>query len=407
MFLTAFALRGYGLSSQPPLEDEAAAAFSAENYMANGMWSTVMWEHPPLRNIVIFLSGRLFGGYSAWGLRFGSVFLGSLTVPALGYLAHGLFRSRAAAYLSAAFLCLDPLHIALSRQAFQESTTAFFIVAGALASLHAVRKDTVALCYLGGVLFSLASASKWHGLFPWAVSAAAYVAAPRLIKGYEGERKLSSRALTATAAYAVVPLAVYTATFIPWLFRGHSLLEFLELQVRLFKGNYLHQASAYAETMLARHASLWFLVPLAWVDFVFHQGKAYLNIAMGNYLTWAPTLPALYYAVRQWMRSRQFETGFAISLFLASYLPLVLTAGRGIWVFSATAVIPFAFLLSAFSSVRLVESGAISRKAVFLYLAAVLVVSALMYPMSTMRALEHSYLRPVTELYNPHPGEAR
>lgn len=402
LFLLALALRGFGLSAQPPLDDEVAAAFSATNYLSSGMWSTVMWEHPPLRNIVIHLSGKVFGGFSAWGLRSGSVLFGSLTVPLLGYLANGLFRSRTAAYLAAAFLCLDPLHISLSRQAFQESTTAFFIVAGAAASLRGIRRDDILFCSLSGVLFGLAAASKWHGLFPLAASAAAYLFAPRLIAGYPGEPRLSTRALTTFTAFCVVPATVYIASFLPWLLRGHSLIEFVQFQGWLLKSNYLHQASAYAETMLTRHAALWFLAPLAWVDFVYHQGRPYLNIAMGNYLTWVLTLPSLVYAVRLWRQERRFETAFAVFLFLASYLPLMLTTSRGIWVFSAPAVLPFAFLLSSFAIASIMKSGSVSRTAVTGYVACVCALTVFMYPLSTFRALEFSHLKPITEIYSPH-----
>lgn len=402
LFVLAFLVRSWGLQAQPATGDEAAIASAASNYLQNGLFGQVMWYHPPLRNFVVFLSGELFGGYTAWGLRFGSVALGSLTIPALGYLAWHLFRNRSASYGAAFFLCIDPLHIALSRQAVQETTTAFFIVTGVLAALHGIRRNAARSSYAAGVLFGLATASKWHGIFPWAVSAAAYLAAPWLsTDGDPRERKLPARALTVLAAYGAVPLMVYAAVHLPWLDRGYSMREFADFQGWLVTRQYHHTASAYAETYLPKGAYWWFLRPTAWADFVFLDGKAYLTIAMGNFLTWGLTLPSLWLAGRRWIAERSFAGGYVLALFLASYLPLVLTT-RGLWAFNAVSVIPFAFLLSAGAAAGLRDSGKLTRRQAALYVAAAVTVSALLYPASTMQTLDHAYLKPLADLYSPH-----
>lgn len=402
LFLLAFGLRAWDLSMQPPHADEVAAAFHAVNYGINGLWHIdVMTEHPPLRNLVLLLTGKLFGGYTAWGLRFGSVLLGSLTVVALGYLAWALFRNNLMAYLSAFFLCGDPLHIALSREAFQESMTPFFIVTGVLASYHGLRKDNILWCYLSGALFGIASAFKWHGLFPWAVCAVAHATAPWLIKEYAGERRILHRLFSTLVAYGALPAAVYTATFLPWFKRGHSLSEFAGFQYSLLKQNYMHRAADYARRYLSQRAYQWFLWPVAWNDIAFLNGRPYLNIAMGNFLVWGLTLPSLYYTVKKWITDRQFGLGLVVAVFLASYLPLVLTT-RGVYVFSAPAVIPFAFMLTAYTIQQLSANQQISLRSLAIYLVCVLTLTALMYPMSTFRALEYSYLKPIADMYSPH-----
>ncbi|TAN44942.1 MAG: phospholipid carrier-dependent glycosyltransferase [Nitrospirae bacterium] len=401
IFLLALLVRCYGLSEQPPTDDEVGAASAATNYMSHGLFGQVMWYHPPLRNIVVFISGKIFGGYSAWGLRSGSIIFGSLAVLLLGYLVYGLFGKRLAAYLAAFFLCIDPLHISLSREAFQETTTSFFIVAGVLAAYHGIRKDNVFLAYLSGALFGIASASKWNGLFPWAVSAAAYYAAPWLLNGMEGRRKPFFRSLTVLSAYAAVPLICYIAVYVPWLLRGYSMEEFVKFQLWLVKHQYFYKGTPYTEDILSHSAYQWFLWPVAWVDFVFHQGKAYLNIAFGNYPVWVLTLPALYFAIREWFKSRSFELGYVILMFSASYLPLVFTT-RAIWVFIATPVILFAFTLSAYAISALLDNKKISLKFLAIYLFLAVVFSAVMYPMATFGALEYSWMKPIAEIYSPH-----
>jgi len=402
-FLTGLAFRAWGIPAQPPLDDEVAAAFSAANYLEHGLFGQVMWYHPPLRNFVVHLSGELFGGYSAWGLRGGSILLGALTVPLLGYSVFFLLGSVSAAGLASLFLALDPLHIALSRQAFQESTTPFFFMAGVLATVLALRRDRAWLCYLSGLCFALSTAAKWHGLFPWALSAVAYLAAPWL-RGDGKARLPVERILTTAAAYLVLPICVYVAAYLPWMLRGYSLPEFLDLQAWLLKRQVNHKALGYDETIQPHRAWRWFLWPEGYASFVFAEGRGYLNIAMGNILVWILTLPSLYFATREWLRKRDFGLGFCLSLFLISYLPLVLTT-RGIWVFSAPAVIPFAFILSAWAISELMGRHRIERRHLAAYLAAVFLVTLLLYPMSISRTLEHGYLKPVADLYSPHRGE--
>lgn len=400
IFLLGLILRGYGLSDQPPLDDEAAAASAAFNYLEHGLFGQVMWYHPPLRNFVIFLSGKLFGGYSAWGLRGGSIILGSLSIPLLGYLAHSLFKNRRISCLAAFFICVDPIHISASREAFQETTTMFFVVAGVLAAFHAIKKDSLLLCYVSGIMFGLAVSSKWHGLFSLAASAAAFVAAPWLIKDFQGDRRIHCRLVTALGAFAVVPAVIYTAVYMPWLDRGYSFFEFVKLQLWLVKHQYYYTGTPYSELHVSVRAYEWFLMPTAWTDFVFYKGKPYLNIAMGNFLVWGLTLPALYFSVRAWIKSRDFGLGCIVALFSVQYLPLLMTT-RSIWVFLPP-VIQFAFIITAFAISGFVETNKISGRTLFVYLCLVATLSAVMYPMSTFRALEYSYLKPLAELYSPH-----
>ena len=174
-----------------------------------------------------------------------------------------------------------------------------------------------------------------------------------------------------------------------------------ELQQWLVVRQYHHQASDYAETYLRKGAYWWFLRPTAWADFVFLEGKAYLTIAMGNFLVWGLTLPALVMSLRRWFSERSFAGGYVIALFLLSYLPLVITT-RGIWAFNALSVIPFAFIISAAALMSLIEGGTVTRRQAALYIAAAVAVSALLYPASTMQALDFAYLKPMADAYSPH-----
>lgn len=404
LFIVALLIRGWGLADQPPLDDEVLAAFAADNYVHHGILGQVMWYHPPLRNLIVYLSGLLFGGYSAWGLRFGSLFLGSLSIPLLGYLAYFFFGSLRVALLAAFFLAVDPLHIALSREAFQEAMTPCFIIAGALAACIALRERKWWWHYVAGLMFGLAASSKWHGLFPWVVAGIACIVYPS--RGAEAREpdRYSTRLLTALAAYVALPVAVYVGVWLPWLLHGYSLVDFLDFQRYLVLRQYQHVATEDVVKHVPKRAYEWFIRPVPWNDFVSFQGKAYLNVAMGNMLVWVLTLPALYISCRDWVRNRGFGPGFSVALFLASYLPLVFTR-RGVYVFSAPAVIPFAFMLSAYAIHLLLEKKVITKLVLWGYVLMVILVSCLAYPMSTFHALDYGYTRWIAQFYNPHPEQ--
>ncbi|RMG71293.1 MAG: phospholipid carrier-dependent glycosyltransferase [Nitrospirae bacterium] len=397
LFLLGLFLRLYGITSQPPISDEVAASYAAENYLRHGIFGQIMWYHPQLRNILIYIAAHISGGYDAWGLKGASVLTGSLSVVVLGWLAYRLTESITVSGLSALFLAIDPLHIALSREAVQAAMTPFFILLGVFLSVEAIKRDRLIYHYLSGIGFGLATSCKWHGLFPWALMA--LVVFFDTLRGKGDERP--GRLLMLVNAYLLLPLLIYILSYLPWLNRGYDLMEFLRFQFFLVKRQLYHQGPAYAETFMGHHAWTWFVWPTAWVDFVFLNGRPYLNIAMGNLLVWFLTIPSTLYVFFRWRKDRDREKLILLLLFLTSYLPLVLTS-RGIWVFSAPSVIPFAFMLTAWSMGMLLQSGRLKRSAVVFYLCLVCLLSAVMYPMSTFRAYEHAYLKPIVEHYNPH-----
>jgi len=398
-FGAALLLRAWGIASQPPLDDEVEAAYSALNYIAWGDLGQVMWYHPPLRNLVLLATGKLFGGFTAWGLRAGSLVLGALSVPLLGYTAYALLGDLFAAACAAWFLALDPLHILLSREAFQEAMTPCLILLGTLAGLASLR-GRVGAAYLAGALFGLASAAKWHGLFPWALFGTLFLFASGGGPG-NGKRDRAGRLLHALAAYGALPLAIYGLVWLPWIQKGYGLGEFLAFQKWLVIRQYHHPGQSYANTFLVHRAWTWFVKPVAWVDFVFDGSRPHLGVGVGNMFTWFLTLPAAGWALLRALRRRDRGLALLLALFAVSYLPLVLTR-RGVWVFSAPAVIIFAFPLGGWLLSRLAARGRRAAAWVGGYLALAALVAGIFYPMASFRTLDYDYLKPVSLAYSPH-----
>ena len=59
--LLALFLNGFQLASQPVSHDDFDVALSAINYMESGQLGPTMWNHPCLRNILVYYALRAFG----------------------------------------------------------------------------------------------------------------------------------------------------------------------------------------------------------------------------------------------------------------------------------------------------------------------------------------------------------
>jgi dolichyl-phosphate-mannose--protein O-mannosyl transferase len=393
--LFAIALRFAGMTQQPPIYDEVLAAVGAENYVEHGLFGPIMVDHPQWRSLALHLTIELFGA-GAFGLRASSLLLGAITIPLLMLVIASLTRSRTAALLAGFFIALDPVHITFSRQAIQEVHTTFFFLLGIFLFVEGGRRTQTAwvalLWPLSGVAFGLGLASKAHALFPLALCS--------VLAMWQSIGKERSASLTALggASFALLPLAVYLLTFLPWFARGYGIGDWLFMQRALLESMVTHTGNPM-DSMVDTTAALWFIKPfMGYGNFVEVNGTPMVTIAMGNPLVWLLVLPA---AIHTLVRRR--EDAGAVTLlgfFLASWVPLALTT-RPVWVLSSLAVTPFAFGLVGLAASDVLRTAR-QRAGLALFLAVVLVVSLLMYPMSIGKGWHHAYLRPLVVKFIPH-----
>jgi dolichyl-phosphate-mannose--protein O-mannosyl transferase len=354
-----------------------------------------MVDHPQWRSLALRATMEAFGN-GAFGIRASSLLLGTASIPLLMLLIVSLTRSRVAALLAGFFMTLDPVHITFSRQAIQEVHTTFFILLGILFFVEGGRRTSTAwvalLWPLSGIAFGFGLSSKAHALFPLALCGAL-----AMWRSIGKERSTPLTALGA-ASFSLLPLSVYLVTFLPWFARGYDLGDWLFMQHALFESMVTHTGNPM-DSLVDTTAALWFIKPfMGYGNFVEVDGAPMVTIAMGNPLVWLLVLPA---AVFTLMRRRDDPGSvFLLALFVACYLPLALTT-RPVWVLSSLAVTPFAFGLVALAAGDLAQSS--KRKAgLALYLAAVLVASLLMSPMSVGKGWQYNYLRPLVVKFIPH-----
>lgn len=400
--LFSLALRVYGLWQQPPLHDEVLCALTADNYVEHGRLGPIMPNHPNLRNLIVYASMKLFGA-GAMGLRGPSVLMGTLGVLLLGLLVRRVSGSAGAGLAAAFLLALDPVHLAMSRQAIQEVHTVFFTLMGCLMFVLAydgqwgLRRSV--LMVLAGLAFGLALASKAHALFPLVLcgGAAIWLA----LRGRRWDE-----VLLVLAALVMLPLAVYMLTWLPWFNRGYGLGEWIYMQRSLFAMTLWHGGNPM-DSMIDTSAWKWFIKPfMGYANFTYAGGRAYVTVAVGNPVVWMLVWPAVLYCAWSLRRgaARALSAGgshiaFVLGLFLVSYLPLALSP-RPIWVLSSLAASPFAYALVGMAAVSLPQS--IRRRALSVYFSLVLLAGLMLYPLSIGRAMDYPYLHPIVERLNPH-----
>ena len=383
----ALALRVAGIGQQPLLADDVMVGDTARNFVEHGWPLPTMWNHPRLRDLLVYVSMASLGP-GAWGLKVWSVLLGTLSVAAVGYLVWIVTSSVAAAGVTALVVATDPLHVDFSRQAINDVYLALFPVAAAIALLRYAERRRPWYLVFAGLLLALGLSSKWGAAFP--VAAAAALTLPGVIRSAGSARARRAELAFVLAGLALLPLAIYVLTYWPWFGRGNGLAELVRFHRAMAYETSTH--TGYAGTKLPGFpgevvgAWRWFLQPSWYVDYLRPMpGRADIPAAglfvsaVANPLTWMATLPAAAWAAWRWVRVRDRAAGTLLVLFLASYLPFIVVP-RPIWTNSAMGVVPFSAALVGWAAARVRQRSA---PMFWGWLSAAMAVALLLWPPAT------------------------
>src|SRR5512133_2967561 len=398
VFLAGLLLRVYGIWSQPPTGDDVSVAISAQNYVESGHLGPTMWNHPNLRNLLVYASMQLFGG-GVFGLKLWSLTFGGLSVLLTGLVARELTGDDRIGILAALLLAVDSLHIDFSRQAVQEVHMTFFALAGIYCCLLFRRRENVRYLVLAGLSFGLGIASKWYVVFPLAATGLFLLfERQNLNERLSGERL--SRGILLAAALLILPLTVYILTFTPWFLRGYGVAEWLTLQKAMYIETKHHLGYNPYGYEVDYKPLLWFVKPVAFGVFAMGTAGPVVLLGITNPLSWLLTLPAMIWTLRTWMAKRASLMAYLIALFAFAYVPLAVSQ-RPIWAHTAFSVIPFAFIAVAGFMMSVLDKGGAARRVFYVYLALLLLVSIPLYLLAIGKGHDVSWLQPILELYRP------
>lgn len=342
MLLVLFAagLRSWSLiGDRGFIGDEITQIPAARNFASHGQSDNTYWHHPPLGLLLLDGSIRVFGD-NPLGWRFRNILSGSLSVGLLFLVAEQFLGSRRIALTAALMLAVDPLHIKMSGFSMDEIPATFFFLL-ALLPLTSGQSRTPLKLFLFSVGAGCSLATKSYYLFSFLVLLLL------LQTGCKKKEQPSPVLRLNLLLFCIVPaFAVYVTSYVPWFMRGYGVSDFYLLIIDSLRDLHTMNSDWFLEfdslnTTLA--PSRWFVTPYI------NPGAGFVN----NPLTWLPVLPAAFFAVYKLKKARkipeyinteQKSNVVPLLLFLTCYTPLLLLS-RPIFIYSAVAVIPFAFVL--------------------------------------------------------------
>nr|WP_281412900.1 phospholipid carrier-dependent glycosyltransferase [Geobacter grbiciae] len=360
-----------------------------------------MWNHPELRNIIVYWSMKLLGS-GVWGIKGWSFLFGTLTVPLMALVGRRIFRNGTIALIAALFWALDPLAIDFSRQAINDIYLAFFPLAAILCAYRFTDSRNPLWLIVAGVLFGFGLASKWSALFQIIPTGMLLVHVLR--SGRANRASFAGKMLFLFASLVILPVTIYLITFFPWFGRGYSVAEWPALQKAMYRETKLH--TGYQKTIVGDHKAYeWFILPVTYQDIFFNKQEegearhvptfeenAVILLVVTNPLVWLLVLPAVGRAAYRGIRERDEGLCYLSALFLLSYLPLA-AVHRPIWVNTALAVLPYALMAVAWFVWDILRNISARRRIVAVYLAVVVVLAVPQYVLVIGKGFSIPYVR--------------
>jgi dolichyl-phosphate-mannose--protein O-mannosyl transferase len=375
VFLIALSLRLYDCTNPSyPHIDEALIGQASVNYWHNGQFEPAHWEHPPLKQIIPYISLHLFGD-NPYGWRAATILFGS-AVAALTFLfALGISGCRKTAFLAGVLIATDPLHILLSRHAFEEIyCSAFFLAAVVLFVWHRQRSSWL---MLSALFVGCAMATKWYYFSAWLLLI--------LLALYENKNYCKPANICfICSAYLLIPLSVYTLVFYNWFGRGYSFTEFIEFVTNVFTSMQQYTVDNYQTGLVfISHLSAgeWFTSPIIVGDGrYFGDGTGAFILAVNNLPIWILTIPSIITLLIIAARRKSLPLALPALFFCSTYM-MYLFVKRPAFLYSAAPLLAYAFTAIACTIAHSAE-----RYGVRIYygaLALILAWNMYLYPLAT------------------------
>ena len=442
----AWTLMHLGYETTWPNEaDKAFNAGNVDGYSTSGSYVA----HPPLGKWLISLGLRVFGADNTVGWRISTAIVGILAVFVLVLIARTLFRSTVLATIAGGLLAIDGHAIVLSRTSLLDNFVMILTLVGFWAILldrgHSALRLRAWLArrtdagrgtdwgpalwwrpwlLAAGLLFGLATAVKWSGLYFLAAFAIYTLIVDAVARRRAGIHFWASGTVFKQAPVTfllTVPLAfaAYLASWTGWFvtrggyFRDwadqpgngatgifawvpHSVQSFLHYQSSVYDFNVNeHAAHSYAANPLTW---LFLVRPTAFYYVGQNRGQSGCTLSscaeyvtsIANPILWWAATAALFYLAYRLIRYREWRVGLILMGIVAGYLPWLLYTQRTVFQFYGIVFEPYLILALVFViGLILGDRGdptwrrlnGIRLVAIFLGL--VVLVSAFFYPVWT------------------------
>ncbi|HET8568612.1 MAG TPA: phospholipid carrier-dependent glycosyltransferase [Candidatus Limnocylindria bacterium] len=304
-------------------------------------------------------------GRHALAWRLPGVLAAAVLAFFLVLFARRLFASALAPALVGAMVVLDGSMFAQARIGMNDIYVATFIVAGwyFVVAAHAPRLSARLDLLIAGVSFGLALASKWVAAYALAALALATLgvtarAWAQRRAGQGGPLDLLGGRGTSAAflavSFALVPLAIYVASYLPWF--GGKTIPYGWSLVEVTQQMYWYHSSLTAPHPAGSPWWSWPIVlkPVYWYYSASDGGSAVIYDAGNVVLFWSALAATVWCAVAA-VRARSVVLGFIVFALLAqlvAWIPIT----RVLFFYHFFTALPFYFLALVAACVALWET---------------------------------------------------
>jgi dolichyl-phosphate-mannose-protein mannosyltransferase len=321
----------------------------AKYIIAAGEWGYGEW-----RKVTQGLSGDPADlGFNTFGWRIMSVIFGSLAVPLMYLLAFKLWPNRWFALAAGTLTAFDGMFFVQSRIGMIDIFPVFFIMlAYTLFLIHLESRskvDSVITLLLTGAVLGVAISSKWICLAALGSIGFWLVARP-LWRGLQlrhgqlswspppgwklpGTVSPSAYALTLIGALAILPAAIYMASWIPFFymsgpFHFSSVSDIFNYQAEIYRyhatltATHPYGSPWYSWPFLKRPVAYYFQGDGLGIDTLSGSGQPLVAgiTDLGNPLIWWASIPALISLLYIVVRERSFPAAVILLGFATQYL---------------------------------------------------------------------------------------
>lgn len=316
--------------------DEPEHVAAATHYWTAGHFDPNLWEHPPLRHLLLHAFLQAFGD-NPYGWRMRNVLFGATAAVLVYLFALSIDRSRVTATVAGLLMATDPLHVVLSRFTFEEVYGGAFFVGALVAFAYARGRHGWQIA--SALLMGCALATKWYYVPVWLLVTA-------LALREEDAFRRPANALFVLSTHLLLPVLVYVLSFLPWILRGYSIGELLELTTNAYYSLQSMPADTFNPALpylRLTNALDWFVAPVMFGQGTYPSPDRAQFIVFGNNLpVWALTLPSMALCAVLAVRRRSLRMGLPVLFFVASY-SLFLVVRRPTLLYSSVPMLPFAF----------------------------------------------------------------
>lgn len=387
LLLAAF-LRLYSLAQQPLVCDEGLIIAPNRIYFQNGILPFRNWHHPPFRYFFLYLFTSLFG-QNVFSYRLHSV-LFAIGSTYLCYQLTKHFADKKTALLAALLMATDPLHLAFSRLAFEESQLTFFILLSLFLAFKYQRNKNLLILSLLGIASGLGLATKWLFL-PIYLFVLAYLTYSAI------KEKKFINLFPIITCLILVPISVYLFSFLPWFKRGYTLTDWFYFQLKMADSVTSVKITDYGDIIgFSSSPWFWFIRP-TYFPYLYQIQNNIISSVSGfsNPFLWLIFFPCLIFL---FLKNEQKETRSFLVGVLLFISPLLLT-DRPIYFYSATPITAFISIIFSLSISTLIKKRKRLLPYLKLYTSVSIIYSLLLFPLEIGLPMNYSYYSAILKIY--------